>query len=288
MYLSSDPIDLPSLLDQARPSDGGICLFVGVVRKHGEGRETTRIEYEAYAAMAEAEIEKMVRSIGQEWPQARLWIRHRLGRLSPGEAAPLAPAGGNRPGLTEGAWNNLGMYEMETRRNLSAARLDFEESLKLNPAYSSPMYNLALLSREKGDARTAEDWLFRALAALKSNPAVAVGGWAREYQRDEKVAAARSLLERAAKTYPDNEVVARERALLLYRQKDCPGAVAALARFEASTTEVETLNDLALFETCLANREAVTRLLERSLAIKPEQPGVARSLEMVRRASSSP
>jgi molybdopterin synthase catalytic subunit len=87
MYLSSDPIDLPSLLGQARPSDGGICLFVGVVRKESEGRETTRIEYEAYAAMAEAEIEKMVRSIGQAWPQTRLWIRHRLGSLSPGEAA---------------------------------------------------------------------------------------------------------------------------------------------------------------------------------------------------------
>jgi type I phosphodiesterase/nucleotide pyrophosphatase len=210
-----------------------------------------------------------------------------LGYLSPGAAAPLPPSGGIRPGLTEGAWNNLGMYEMETKRNLSAARADFEESLKLNPAYSSPMYNLALLCREKADTRAAEDWLFRALSALKANPAVAVGGWAREYQRDGKVAAARSLLERAATAYPDNEVVVREWALLLYRQKDCPGAVAALSRFEAATTEVETLNDLALFETCLANREAVIRLLERSLAIKPDQPGVAHSLETVRRASPS-
>jgi len=87
VYLSNDPIDLPAILGEARPGDGGVCLFVGIVRKENQGRETTRIEYEAYAAMAEAEIEKLVRSIGRAYPQARLWIRHRLGPLSPGQAA---------------------------------------------------------------------------------------------------------------------------------------------------------------------------------------------------------
>ena len=113
---------------------------------------------------------------------------------------------------------------------------------------------------------------------LKADPAVAISGWAREYQRDGKVAAARSLLERAAKTYPDNEVIARERALLLYTVKDCRGAIDALARFEAATSDVQTVNDLALFQTCLGDRDAVIRLLERSLALKPDQPGVAQAL----------
>jgi tetratricopeptide (TPR) repeat protein len=209
-----------------------------------------------------------------------------LGYLSPGETRPLSVSAADRPGMTEGAWNNLGMYYRETKKDFAAARSAFEESLRLRPDYYSPMFNLAVLSREKGDTRAAEEWLFRSLAALKSAPSAAIAGWARDYEREGKLAAARSLLERAAKTYPDNEVVARERARFLYRGKNCRGAVAALSRFEATTTDPQTLNDLALFETCLADREAVIRLLEKSLALKPDQPEVARSLEVVRKAGA--
>ncbi len=209
-----------------------------------------------------------------------------LGYLSPGETRPLSAPEGDRPGMTEGAWNNLGMYYRETKKDFVAARSAFEESLRLRPDYYSPMFNLAVLSREKGDTKAAEEWLFRSLAAVTSDPSAAIAGWARDYQREGKPAAARSLLERAANSYPDNEVVARERARFLYRGKDCHGAVAALSRFEATTTDPQTLNDLALFETCLADRKAVIRLLERSLALKPDQPEVARSLEVVRRAGA--
>ena len=57
MYLTHDPIDVAALLARARSSDGGVCVFVGVVRDENEGRPTTGIEYEAYGSMAEAEIE---------------------------------------------------------------------------------------------------------------------------------------------------------------------------------------------------------------------------------------
>ncbi len=87
MHLTTDPIDLASMLLEARPSDGGVCLFVGVVRDHNEGRETTAIHYEAYGPMAEAEIERVVRAIGQRRPEARLTIRHRVGRLAVGDAS---------------------------------------------------------------------------------------------------------------------------------------------------------------------------------------------------------
>lgn len=87
MHLTTGPIDLGSLLRGARPDDGGLCLFVGVVRNHSEGRETDEIEYEAYAPMAEAEIDRLLRALGQRWPQVRLTIRHRTGRLAVGEAS---------------------------------------------------------------------------------------------------------------------------------------------------------------------------------------------------------
>ena len=47
MYLTNAPLDVASLLKEARPSDGALSLFVGVVRNQNEGRPTTAIEYEA-------------------------------------------------------------------------------------------------------------------------------------------------------------------------------------------------------------------------------------------------
>jgi Flp pilus assembly protein TadD len=208
-----------------------------------------------------------------------------LGYLTPGQVEPLAPTGDDRPGMTEGAWNNLGVHLRETRKDLRGARAAFEKSLALNPDYYSPMFNLAVLYRTVGDTRRAQNWFFRSLAAAKGDASSAVVGWAREDEHEGRVAAARSLLDRAAKEYPEAEAIARERALLLHRAKDCRGAVAALGRFEASTSNPETLNDLALFETCLEDRDAVERLLTRSLALKPDQPQVARLLEVVRRAA---
>jgi tetratricopeptide (TPR) repeat protein len=207
-----------------------------------------------------------------------------LGYLSPSEARPLPATGGDRPGLTEGAWNNLGVYFRETAKNLPAAREAFEKSLALRPDYYSPMFNLAVLYRARGDTKAAEDWLLRSLEALKQDPEPAVVGWSHEYQKEGKTAAARSLLERASRAYPGNEAIARDLALLRYRSRDCPGAVAALAPFEAATKEPRTLNDLALFQTCLVRRDAVIRLLERSLALDPNQPEVAQTLQRVKSA----
>jgi thioredoxin-like negative regulator of GroEL len=148
------------------------------------------------------------------------------------------------------------------------------------------MFNLAVLARDAGDTKTAEDWLFRSLAAARADPSTAVAGWAREYIKADKFAAASSLLDRASRDYPNNEAIAREKARLAYRKKDCKGAVAAVGRFADSTRDLETINDLVLFQTCLSDREAVERLLVRSLAIRPDQPEVARLLEVVRRAGS--
>src|SRR5206468_7818262 len=39
MYLTSSPIEIASLLLETRGSDGGVCIFLGVVRNENEGRE---------------------------------------------------------------------------------------------------------------------------------------------------------------------------------------------------------------------------------------------------------
>ena len=87
MYLTDAPIDASSLVAAARPSDGGVCSFVGVVRNHHLGRATERIAYEAYEPMAEAEIGRIVDGLAREWPDAQVLVRHRVGLLEIGDVA---------------------------------------------------------------------------------------------------------------------------------------------------------------------------------------------------------
>jgi molybdopterin synthase catalytic subunit len=87
MYLTFNAIDVASLLNEARASDGGVCVFLGVVRNENEGRPTVSIQYEAYGPMAEAEMARIARQIEEEWPDARLRLQHRAGRLEVGEVS---------------------------------------------------------------------------------------------------------------------------------------------------------------------------------------------------------
>ncbi|HYT33131.1 MAG TPA: tetratricopeptide repeat protein, partial [Thermoanaerobaculia bacterium] len=68
-----------------------------------------------------------------------------------------------------------------------------------------------------------------------------------------------------------------------FKQKDCPGGFAVLAPFGAKTSDPNTLNSLALLQTCLGKREEAVALLERSLSLKPDQPGAIQSLNLLKR-----
>jgi molybdopterin synthase catalytic subunit len=87
MYLTFSPIDVAALLNSARPSDGGVCVFLGVVRNENEGLPTVSIQYEAYGPMAEAEMARIVRQVEEEWPDSRLRLQHRAGKLEVGEVS---------------------------------------------------------------------------------------------------------------------------------------------------------------------------------------------------------
>ncbi len=210
-----------------------------------------------------------------------------LGYLSGSEAKPLSPPGGDLPGMTEGAWNNLGLYLRETVENLPAAREAFEKSLALSPGYHSPMFNLAILSRGVGDDGRAQDWLFRSFAAGHAEPERTLVGWINWYE-ENRPAAVVPLLEEAIKRYPANEVFARTLALYRFKRQDCQGGYGLLAPFEVKTSDPNTLNSLALLETCLGRRQDAVALLERSLSIQPDQPGAVESLNILRRGHPVP
>jgi len=212
-----------------------------------------------------------------------------LGYLSGSEARPLAPTGGAEPGMTEGAWNNLGLYERETSGKLAAARESFGKALALRPDYHSPMFNLAVLDRMEGKDAEAREWLMRSLAAGHADPPGTVAQWMDEYARRGKPAAARDVGDSALAAYPENEAIARSVALARFKTRDCPGAFAAVSRFEPATRDTQTLNMIGLFQTCLGRKDEAKRTFERSLSLDPNQPGVVQSLNMIRgQASGGP
>ena len=87
MYITFSPIDVAALLNDVRPTEGGVCVFLGVVRNENEGRKTVSIQYEVYGPMAEAEMARIARQIEAEWPAARVGIQHRAGSLDVGEVS---------------------------------------------------------------------------------------------------------------------------------------------------------------------------------------------------------
>src|SRR4029077_16065108 len=69
----------------AHKGAGAICTFTGVVRDSSRGRAVTHLEYEAYGEMATAQMRKIADEIGEKWPEARVAMAHRTGRLEIGE-----------------------------------------------------------------------------------------------------------------------------------------------------------------------------------------------------------
>jgi molybdopterin synthase catalytic subunit len=60
---------------------GGYVSFEGWVRDHNEGREVTRLEYEAFEALAEKEGSRIVEAALQRFPIKRALCVHRVGAL---------------------------------------------------------------------------------------------------------------------------------------------------------------------------------------------------------------
>lgn len=86
--ITDEPLDARRLeAAVADPGAGAICTFTGVVRDRSRGLEVTHLEYEAYREMAEAGMRSIAGEIAGRWPQARVAMVHRVGRLEIGEAS---------------------------------------------------------------------------------------------------------------------------------------------------------------------------------------------------------
>ncbi|NNB88441.1 molybdenum cofactor biosynthesis protein MoaE [Corallococcus sp. AB032C] len=87
------PLQLAEVVDAvASRGAGGLVTFSGAVRDQTKGRRVLRLEYEAYAPMAEAKLTEIGDEVARTWPGTRLAIMHRVGTLVPGELAVVIAA----------------------------------------------------------------------------------------------------------------------------------------------------------------------------------------------------
>ena len=86
--LVSRPLDPSALLaETGRSANGATLLFVGTVRDTNDGRAVTGIDYTAYAAMAERELEAIASEAADRFGTPDVVIEHRTGSLELGEAS---------------------------------------------------------------------------------------------------------------------------------------------------------------------------------------------------------
>jgi molybdopterin synthase catalytic subunit len=66
---------------------GAISLFLGTVRETSEGRHVTGIEYSAYTAMAESELQQILAQAEASFCVTAIVVEHRVGTLALGDVS---------------------------------------------------------------------------------------------------------------------------------------------------------------------------------------------------------
>jgi predicted AlkP superfamily phosphohydrolase/phosphomutase/Flp pilus assembly protein TadD len=197
---------------------------------------------------------------------------------SPSQTFPV-PSEGPWPGRTEGAWNNLGLFQREAGR-LDEAERSFHEALRIKPGYASPMFNLAVLERTRGRWVEARDCLFRSLDAGHPEPEQTLLQWVSAAVRARQRGQAVLLLEAGVTRYPHSEPLALALGRMRFEAKDCRRALSGLSGF-AETGGRDTLNLLGVSELCLGDSESARRYFDRSLSIDPVQPRIREALRLI-------
>lgn len=86
--ITEKAIDVQKVIDTASSlGAGAVNVFVGTVRNTAHGKNVLWLEYEAYEAMAVAEIKKIIEAASQRWGLLGWAVSHRIGTLKPGEVS---------------------------------------------------------------------------------------------------------------------------------------------------------------------------------------------------------
>jgi molybdopterin synthase catalytic subunit len=87
------PIDVRAVTAAvADPATGATVTFLGTTRRQNDGRQVTRLEYEAYPTMAIAEMRKIGDAALERFAISNIAIVHRIGVVPIGEASVVIAA----------------------------------------------------------------------------------------------------------------------------------------------------------------------------------------------------
>jgi molybdopterin synthase catalytic subunit len=91
--LGDAPLSVDETIAKVRHAGAGaVAVFLGTVRDHADGRAVTLLEYEAFAPMALAEMERIAGETEAAIAGARCAIAHRVGPLAVGDLAVVCAA----------------------------------------------------------------------------------------------------------------------------------------------------------------------------------------------------
>lgn len=77
-----EPLSIEGVVAKVvHPHAGAINTFIGTVRELTNERRTLYLEYEAFVPMAEKQLRVIGAEIAERWPDTRVAISHRIGRL---------------------------------------------------------------------------------------------------------------------------------------------------------------------------------------------------------------
>jgi molybdopterin synthase catalytic subunit/molybdopterin converting factor small subunit len=86
--LTREPLDPARLVSEVTAANcGGIATFIGVVRDHDGGRKVVALTYDAYDSLAGSQLQSVAGEASRRWPDARIAVQHRTGRLVVGDAS---------------------------------------------------------------------------------------------------------------------------------------------------------------------------------------------------------
>src|SRR3954467_11129176 len=78
-------IDLAAVIGEVRnPRYGAVSTFIGTVRDVNDGRSVSAIDYSAYVAMAQSEMDQIVAEAEARFGGGSIIVEHRLGALELG------------------------------------------------------------------------------------------------------------------------------------------------------------------------------------------------------------
>ena len=83
-----EPIIVDDVIQMVASRNAGATVaFLGTVRELTQGKRTLSLEYQAYAPMAERKLFEIGEEMKAKWPQLKVAIIHRIGRLDISEIA---------------------------------------------------------------------------------------------------------------------------------------------------------------------------------------------------------